>query len=185
MTGDGILARCSRRRPRPSGAPPDMVEAASSVDLGSGAPPACTRGEGELRGDDIGGLAVHIASRVSATAGAGEVLTTGTVRDLTVGSGIGFDGTAVVTPSRGCPASGSSWSCGGREPPARSGPPGRHGAAIRPDDDVEGRAGGLRGVRHGEVASPAPSSSQVKRVPVLSSESDAPSSGRPFIVGTA
>ena len=48
-------------------------------------------GEVELRGDDIGGLAVHIASRVSAMAGPGEVLVTGTVRDLVVGSGIVFD----------------------------------------------------------------------------------------------
>jgi class 3 adenylate cyclase len=48
-------------------------------------------GEVELRGDDIGGLAVHIASRVSAMAGPGEVLVTGTVRDLVVGSGIIFD----------------------------------------------------------------------------------------------
>ena len=45
----------------------------------------------ELRGDDIGGLAVHIASRVSALAGGDEVLVTGTVRDLVVGSGIAFD----------------------------------------------------------------------------------------------
>jgi class 3 adenylate cyclase len=48
-------------------------------------------GEIELRGDDIGGLAVHIAARVSALAGADEVLATGTVRDLVVGSGIAFD----------------------------------------------------------------------------------------------
>jgi class 3 adenylate cyclase len=34
---------------------------------------------------------VHIASRVTAMAGAGEVLVTGTVRDLVVGSGIVFD----------------------------------------------------------------------------------------------
>jgi class 3 adenylate cyclase len=45
----------------------------------------------ELRGDDIGGLAVHIASRVCDMAGPSEVLTTGTVRDLVVGSGITFD----------------------------------------------------------------------------------------------
>ena len=66
-----------------------MVEAASAVDLELRA--GVHAGEIELRGDDIGGLAVHIASRVSAMAGPGEVLTTGTVRDLTVGSGIGFD----------------------------------------------------------------------------------------------
>jgi class 3 adenylate cyclase len=45
----------------------------------------------EQRGDDIVGLAVHIASRVSAMADANEVLVTGTVRDLVVGSGIAFD----------------------------------------------------------------------------------------------
>jgi class 3 adenylate cyclase len=49
-----------------------------------------TFGEIELRGDDIGGPAVHIATRVSALAGADEVLATGTVRDLVVGSGIAF-----------------------------------------------------------------------------------------------
>ena len=47
-------------------------------------------GEVEVRGDDIGGLAVHIAARVMAMAGAGEVLVTGTVRDLVVGSGMVF-----------------------------------------------------------------------------------------------
>jgi class 3 adenylate cyclase/pimeloyl-ACP methyl ester carboxylesterase len=48
-------------------------------------------GEIELRGDDIGGLAVHIAARVSALAAPDEIRTTGTVRDLVVGSGIVFD----------------------------------------------------------------------------------------------
>jgi class 3 adenylate cyclase len=40
-----------------------------------------------LPDDDIGGLAVHIGARVSALAGAGEVLVSSTVRDLVVGSG--------------------------------------------------------------------------------------------------
>ena len=44
----------------------------------------------QLRGGDLGGLAVHLAARVMAQAGAGEVLVTSTVRDLVVGSGIGF-----------------------------------------------------------------------------------------------
>ncbi len=48
-------------------------------------------GEIELRGDDIGGLAVHIAAGVSALAEPGEIRATGTVRDLVVGSGIAFD----------------------------------------------------------------------------------------------
>ena len=42
-------------------------------------------------GDDIGGIAVHIAARVSALAGPGEVLVSRTVRDLVAGSGIGFE----------------------------------------------------------------------------------------------
>jgi len=45
-------------------------------------------GEIELRGDDIGGIAVHIAARVQAAAAAGEVLVSRTVADLVAGSGI-------------------------------------------------------------------------------------------------
>jgi class 3 adenylate cyclase len=44
----------------------------------------------QLRGGDLGGLAVHLAARVMGEAGAGEVLVSSTVRDLVVGSGIGF-----------------------------------------------------------------------------------------------
>jgi class 3 adenylate cyclase len=47
-------------------------------------------GECEVRGDDLGGLAVHIAARVGALAGPGEVLVSGTVEDLVIGSGIKF-----------------------------------------------------------------------------------------------
>jgi class 3 adenylate cyclase len=47
-------------------------------------------GEIELIGDDIGGLAVHIGARVGALAGPGEVLVSGTVKDLVAGSGIAF-----------------------------------------------------------------------------------------------
>jgi class 3 adenylate cyclase len=47
-------------------------------------------GECEVRGDDLGGLAVHIAARVAASAGPGDVLVSGTVKDLVVGSGIEF-----------------------------------------------------------------------------------------------
>jgi class 3 adenylate cyclase len=45
-------------------------------------------GEIELRGDDIAGMAVHIASRVQALAEPGQVLVSRTVVDLVVGSGI-------------------------------------------------------------------------------------------------
>ncbi len=48
-------------------------------------------GECELRDKDIGGIAVHIAARIVAQAGAGEILVSGTVRDLVVGSGTGFE----------------------------------------------------------------------------------------------
>jgi class 3 adenylate cyclase len=48
-------------------------------------------GEVEVRGDDIAGLAVTIAKRVSDLAGPGEVLVTRTVTDHVVGSGIEFE----------------------------------------------------------------------------------------------
>jgi pimeloyl-ACP methyl ester carboxylesterase len=47
-------------------------------------------GECELRGEDVGGLAVHITARVAAIAGAGEILVSRTVRDLVAGSGLRF-----------------------------------------------------------------------------------------------
>ena len=48
-------------------------------------------GECEVRGDDIGGIAVHIGARVSALAGPGDVLVSSTLRDLVIGSGLEFD----------------------------------------------------------------------------------------------
>ncbi|HET6752046.1 MAG TPA: adenylate/guanylate cyclase domain-containing protein, partial [Actinomycetes bacterium] len=45
-------------------------------------------GEVELRGGDVGGIAVHIAARVMAAAQPGEILTSRTVRDLVAGSDI-------------------------------------------------------------------------------------------------
>ena len=48
-------------------------------------------GECELLDADIGGIAVHIAARILGQAGAGEILVSGTVRDLVVGSGTGFE----------------------------------------------------------------------------------------------
>ena len=47
-------------------------------------------GECELRNGDVGGIAVHIGARVARMAGAGEVLVSGTVKDLVVGSGLEF-----------------------------------------------------------------------------------------------
>ena len=48
-------------------------------------------GEAEVRGDDLGGIAVHTAARVMSLAGPNEVLVTSTVRDLVAGSGIEFE----------------------------------------------------------------------------------------------
>jgi pimeloyl-ACP methyl ester carboxylesterase len=47
-------------------------------------------GECEVMGDDLGGIAVHIAARVSALAEPSEVLVSRTVKDLVAGSGIEF-----------------------------------------------------------------------------------------------
>ena len=48
-------------------------------------------GEIELKGDDIGGIAVNIAARVAAMAGPNETLVSSTVRDLVAGSGLRFE----------------------------------------------------------------------------------------------
>lgn len=47
-------------------------------------------GEVEEVGDDLGGIAVHIAARIAAEAGASEVLVSSTVKDLVAGSGLAF-----------------------------------------------------------------------------------------------
>jgi class 3 adenylate cyclase len=48
-------------------------------------------GECELVGEKLGGIAVHIGARVASAAAAGEVLVSGTVKDLVAGSGIEFE----------------------------------------------------------------------------------------------
>jgi class 3 adenylate cyclase len=48
-------------------------------------------GECEVRGDDIGGIGVHIGARVSSLAGPNEVLVSSTLRDLVIGSGLEFE----------------------------------------------------------------------------------------------
>jgi class 3 adenylate cyclase len=47
-------------------------------------------GEVEVRGERIGGLAVHIGARVASTADAGEIVVSSTVKDLMAGSGLTF-----------------------------------------------------------------------------------------------
>jgi pimeloyl-ACP methyl ester carboxylesterase len=48
-------------------------------------------GECEVMGEKVGGIAVHIGSRVANQAGPGEVLVSNTVKDLVAGSGIRFE----------------------------------------------------------------------------------------------
>ncbi|MEQ1702476.1 MAG: adenylate/guanylate cyclase domain-containing protein [Ilumatobacteraceae bacterium] len=86
-TGDGIMARFD--------GPSRAVACAHALrrrasGLGLGIRSGVHTGEIELRGDDIGGIAVHIASRVARMAAPGEVLVSRTVRDLSVGSGVTF-----------------------------------------------------------------------------------------------
>jgi class 3 adenylate cyclase len=81
--GDGHLALFER----PSdavGAALDLTRALAT--LGTPIRAGVHIGEVELRGDDVAGLAVHVGARVSAKAGAGEVLITRTVADLIAGS---------------------------------------------------------------------------------------------------
>jgi class 3 adenylate cyclase len=47
-------------------------------------------GEIELRGDDVAGIAVHIAARIAGRAQADQVLISRTIRDLVAGSGLRF-----------------------------------------------------------------------------------------------
>ena len=49
-------------------------------------------GECEIIGEDVTGIAVHVAARIAAAAGAGEVFASATVRDLVAGSGIRLSG---------------------------------------------------------------------------------------------
>ena len=47
-------------------------------------------GEVELRGDDVGGIAVHIGARIAASGEPGDVVVSSTVKDLAAGSNIAF-----------------------------------------------------------------------------------------------
>jgi class 3 adenylate cyclase len=85
--GDGVLAtfdgpargvRCARA----------IIE--SVRNLGIDVRAGLHTGEIELRGDDIGGIAVHIADRVAAHAEPSEVLVSRTVVDLVTGSDLAF-----------------------------------------------------------------------------------------------
>ena len=86
--GDGFLAMFDgpQRAIRCAMAIRDAVQA-----LGIEVRAGLHTGECEVRGDDIGGIAVHIGARVSALAGPNDVLVSSTLRDLVIGSGIEFE----------------------------------------------------------------------------------------------
>jgi class 3 adenylate cyclase len=86
-TGDGFLASFD--------GPARAIRAAAAIraglrDQGLRVRAGLHTGEVELLGGDIGGIAVHIAARVLAQAGAGEIVCSRTVKDLVAGSGFAF-----------------------------------------------------------------------------------------------
>jgi class 3 adenylate cyclase len=86
-TGDGVLATFDgpARAVRCARAIRDAV-AALDLEVRSG----LHTGEIELRGSDVAGIAVVIAQRISALAGAGQVLVSNTVKELVFGSELSF-----------------------------------------------------------------------------------------------
>ena len=87
-SGDGFLAMFDgpQRAIRCAMAIRDAVQA-FGIEVRAG----LHTGECEVRGDDIGGIAVHIGARVSALAGPNDVLVSSTLRDLVIGSGLEFE----------------------------------------------------------------------------------------------
>ncbi len=86
-TGDGFLATFD--------GPARGIECARAIvegaeELGIQIRAGLHTGECETMADDIGGMAVHIGARVSAAAAPGEILVSGTVKDLVVGSRLRF-----------------------------------------------------------------------------------------------
>lgn len=86
-TGDGIIATFD--------GPARAIRCAAAItesvrEIGLEVRAGLHTGEVEVRGDQISGIAVHTAARVSSLAGPGEVLVSRTVKDLVAGSGIGF-----------------------------------------------------------------------------------------------
>jgi class 3 adenylate cyclase len=87
-TGDGVVAIFD--------GPTRAIQAATAIQASARAAGLAVRagvhaGECERMADGVAGLAVHIAARICALAGADEILTTGTVRDLMVGSVLAFE----------------------------------------------------------------------------------------------
>jgi class 3 adenylate cyclase len=88
-TGDGVLATFDGPG-RAIGCAAAFREQLASVGLEIRA--GLHTGEVELRGEDVAGMAVHIAARVMATAGPGEIVVSRTVADLIAGSDVALQG---------------------------------------------------------------------------------------------
>ena len=86
-TGDGILATFPGPGRAIVGAT-DLLGTISTIDLSLRT--GIHTGEIEIRGDDVGGIAVHLAARIMAEAAADEILVSRTVKDLVVGSDLAF-----------------------------------------------------------------------------------------------
>jgi class 3 adenylate cyclase len=87
-TGDGLLATFD--------GPARAVRAALAIGaavrpLGLDIRAGCHTGEVEIGDGGVAGIAVHIGARVAALAGPGEVLVSGTVKDLVAGAGLEFE----------------------------------------------------------------------------------------------
>jgi class 3 adenylate cyclase len=87
--GDGFIASFA-------GPPSDALRCARTIvaavrGLGIRLRAGLHTGECELIGDDVGGMAVHIAARVCDMAAPEEILTSGTVYGTVVGSGLEFE----------------------------------------------------------------------------------------------
>ncbi|HSI97497.1 MAG TPA: alpha/beta fold hydrolase [Gaiellaceae bacterium] len=88
ITGDGALALFD--------GPARAIRAAAAMrhrlaSLGLDVRIGIHTGEVERRSGSVRGIAVHVAARVTAEAGAGDVVVTGTTHDLVAGSGVSFE----------------------------------------------------------------------------------------------
>lgn len=94
-TGDGLLATFDgpARAIRGAWAIQGALQNEMGIEIRSG----LHAGEVEVRGDDVGGISVHIGARVMSKAEGGEVLCSSTVKDLVAGSGIQFADRGVHT----------------------------------------------------------------------------------------
>jgi len=115
--GDGFFAAFDQ--------PAEAVRAAEAIvaavsDIGISVRAGLHIGEAQAADGKIAGIAVHIASRVMSAAEPGEVLVSGTLRDLVVGSGLTFRDRG-VRELKGVPGEWHLWAFAGEEADVRLG----------------------------------------------------------------